>query len=176
MRKKFFYIVLISLAISSCSKNNDNYSTTLYSEIDNTISGTSDTIQSENNLSEAEAYLIAEKKLKSCVLNKFHSIINLDVSESYIEDGTTPVKKYITDKNGNKIETEEYKSGNIYAEHFETKNEYVDCYFVTIIGNASGYTDTYDDDFNKMTFTFKVSIIKSDGNTTDTDFNFSMEY
>lgn len=165
---------VVILLLSSCNKQANNYED--YSEHTTTLSESTALTQSDKISTKEDAYTEATKKLNSFVMGKFHSIILIDVSEYKTEEATTPVKEFVLDSEGNKIETEEYKNGNIYAERYETKMVYSDCFFVTFYGNASGYTDKYDDDFNKMTFKLKISIIKSTGEASILDSSYEFEF
>lgn len=49
-------------------------------------------------------------------------------------------------------------------------------YVVEIKGNASGYVDEYNDDFNKMTFTFSVDVEKDGGYTKNDKFDYKWKY
>lgn len=165
---------LVILLLSSCNKQADNNEE--YSEHITTLSETTSLTKSDKISSKEDAYTEANKKLNSFIMGKFHSIIRIDVSEYKIEEATTPVKEFILDSEGNKIETEEYKDGNIYAERYESKMVYTSCFFVTLYGTASGYTDNYDDDFNKMTFKLKISVIKSTGEVSILDSSYEFEF
>lgn len=49
-------------------------------------------------------------------------------------------------------------------------------YKIEIKGNASGYVDAYNDDFNKMTFTFSVDVEKDGGYIKNDRFNYNWKY
>lgn len=49
-------------------------------------------------------------------------------------------------------------------------------YVVEIKGNASGYVDEYNDDFNKMKFTFKIDVEKDGGYTKNVKFDYYWKY
>lgn len=58
----------------------------------------------------------------------------------------------------------------------ENVKELSSYYKIEIKGNASGYVDAYNDDFNKMTFTFSVDVEKDGGYTKNAKFNYKWKY
>ena len=59
---------------------------------------------------------------------------------------------------------------------YNYKDERIDCFEFVIKGNASGYVDDYNDEYNKMTFTFTIYISKEDGESVDSDFDYDWKY
>ena len=55
-------------------------------------------------------------------------------------------------------------------------DEYSSHFVIEIKGNASGYVDEYNDDFNKMTFTFKIDVEKDGGYTKNVKFDYNWKY
>lgn len=54
--------------------------------------------------------------------------------------------------------------------------EYSDTYVIEIKGNASGYVDAYNDDFNLMIFTFSIWVEKDGGGTDNEELDYYWKY
>lgn len=112
-------------------------------------SNTSTTTKS-TTVSKSSALSTAEYELKYYYIQpKFNSLTSADVGS------------YTCDENS-------------YCYNY--KDERIDCFKFVIKGNASGYVDDYNDEYNKMTFTFTIYISKEDGESVDSDFDYDWKY
>lgn len=110
----------------------------------------SDIVETKSEeLTVSEAYAKALNNLQYYKIQyKFNSVTNIDIA-SYTYDDTWC---------------------------YNYKDERIDCFEFVIKGNASGYVDEYNDDYNKMTFTFTVCVSKQDGSFLESDFDFDWKY
>lgn len=112
-------------------------------------SNTSTTTESIN-VTKSSALSRAEYELKYFHINtKFNTVTSADIGS------------YTCDENS-------------YCYNYN--DERIDCFEFVIKGNASGYVDDYNDEYNKMTFTFTIYISKEDGKRVKSDFDYDWKY
>ena len=80
------------------------------------------------------------------------------------------------DENGNEIELPKDQQGDEIWSKYEYEIVDIDCYYVEIKGNASGYVDDYNSDFNKMTFTYSAYFSKEDSAIFEEKLDFDWKY
>lgn len=170
--------VLICGALVFCSMNSQGSSNSGTTSRNSSTSSTSSTstVTKDIGYSEGTASLKAEMNMKWKVRANFTSSPSIVVAKDSITEKKYHAKQVKKDENGNKIELPKDQQGDEIWSKYEYEYVDIDCYYVEIKGNASGYVDDYNSDFNKMTFTYSAYFSKEDSAIFEEKFDYDWKY
>lgn len=167
--------VLICGAFVFCSMNSQGSSNSRTTSNNSSTSKTS-TVIKDIGYSEGTASLKAEMNMKWEVRSYFTSYPSINIGKDSVTEKIYKSRQVKKDENGNKIELPKDQQGDEIWSKYEYEIVDIDCYYVEIKGNASGYVDDYNSDFNKMTFTYSAYFSKEDSAIFEEKFDYDWKY
>lgn len=167
--------VLICGALVFCSLNSKGSSNVNTTSTYSNTSKTS-TVTRDVGYSETMAVTKAKMNLKWDIRAKFKKNTSDEISSEKVTEKTYKSKQVKKDENGNDVELPKSQQGEYAWEKYEY--EYVDipCYYVEIKGNAAGYVDEYNTEYNKMKFTYSAYFSKENSSIFDERFDYDWKY